>query len=176
MVVKNHMDAACGSGEGTYEVAEMLLQLGFRGSGSAVEGSTLEPLELLAAAHGWFPHDRARSTLFRKRFSSLVAAGGDSMIRFYQEDLCCPPDDSRRYDLILCNGLLGGPLLHEKKSLAAAIDRLAIRLNPGGVLLASDHFHQGWHKKTPPAVITGLLAASGLKVIDVGEGVGGVRI
>ena len=170
------LDAACGSGEGTYGAAEMLLQLGFSTSLSVVEGSTLEPLELVAAAHGWFPHDRLRSVSFREKVRPLLAGGKGAMISFFQEDLRRPVEGQKMYDVILCNGLLGGPLLHEKKALAPVICQLAKRLNQGGIILAADHFHEGWRKRTPPADINNLLAASGLKIMDVGEGVAAVKI
>lgn len=170
------LDTACGSGEGVYEVAEMLLQLGFTPCSALVEGSTLEPLELIAAAFGWYPHDRHRAAIFRERVRPVLAAGGAGMIRFYQDDVCQPREIDSRYDVILCNGLLGGPLLHGEAALAMVINRLAKRLNPGGIILAADHFHGGWQKKTPPAAIEKLLAASGLDCLAVGEGVGAVRI
>jgi chemotaxis methyl-accepting protein methylase len=166
------LDAACGSGEGAYDAAEMLLQLGYSDSLSIVEGSTLEPLELVAAAYGWFPHDRLRSVSFRERVRPLLACGGENMIHFLQEDLCSPLMELKKYDVIICNGLLGGPLLHVKEALAMVINQLANRLNPGGILLAADHFHQGWQKQTPRAVIDKLLAASGLNSMDVCEGIG----
>lgn len=169
------LDAACGTGEGVYETAAMLFRLGFSAAAATVDGCTLEPLELVAAARGWFPHDRPRAALFREAVAPLLADGGGAMIRFYQEDLCRPLPDKLQYDVILCNGLLGGPLLQEKGGLAAVIELLASRLNHGGVLLAADRFHEGWRKKTPPAAIEKLLAAAGLEILSVGEGVGAVR-
>ena len=79
------------------------------------------------------------------------------------------------YDVIICNGLLGGPLLHGKEMLARVISLLAARLNPGGILLAADHFHGGWKQTTPSATLAELLTASGLQTVEAGEGLGAVR-
>jgi len=169
------LDAACGSGEGTYAAAAAVLQLGFSVSGSLVEGSTLEPLELAAAAHGWFPQDKERSLAFREQVKRLLACGAGGMMLFSREDLCNPLPTCKGYDVIICNGLLGGPLLHERETLRRVISLLAARLNPGGILLAADRFHEGWKQTTPSATIQELLTASGLQSVAAGEGLGGVR-
>jgi len=169
------LDAACGTGEGTYATAGTVLQLGFSAASSLVAGSTLEPLELAAAAHGWFPQDKARAFTFREQVRRLLANGGGSMVRFCQEDLCNPWQDHNSYDVIICNGLLGGPLLHGKEMLAGVIALLAQRLKPGGILLAADCFHEGWKQQTPPATLVELLTASGLQSVKAGEGIGAVK-
>lgn len=169
------LDAACGSGEGTYAAAAGVLQLGYSASASLVEGCTLEPLELVAAAHGWFPQDKARTAAFRKIMARLLAQGADRMLRFSQEDLCNPWPKQGKYDVIFCNGLLGGPLMHGKEELAGVIALLAQRLTAGGLLLAADSFHEGWRQKTPPATLADLLAESGLQPFAAGEGVGAVK-
>jgi chemotaxis methyl-accepting protein methylase len=166
------LDAACGCGEGTYEVAEVLLAQGY-GRSTRIDGSTLEPLELFAAAFGCFPHDPARGEAFRERVSPILDRGGGEMIRFYREDICAQVDVAERYDVILCNGLLGGPLFHGKEQLAGGIGRLAARLRPGGVLLVADRFHQGWKMKQQEEVLS-LLRDNNLDVVEAGEGVAGV--
>lgn len=169
------LDAACGCGEGTYAVAAAVVRLGFAVAASRIDGSTLEPLELVAAAHGWFPQDGRRAAAFRERVNRLVTSGAQGVVRFSQEDLGRPWPQSRRYEVILCNGLLGGPLLHDQGRLAGVIRLLAGRLRPGGIFLAADRFHGGWKRITPSATLQGLLTASGLQLVDVGEGVGAVR-
>ena len=59
------LDAACGSGEGTYELALLLQESGFPSEQLQVQGMTIEPLEVFAAAHAWFPHDPARQGRYR---------------------------------------------------------------------------------------------------------------
>ncbi len=58
------LDAACGSGEGTYELAQLLCECGFRPDSMEIAGVTLEPFELFAAAHCYFPHDRLRGVAY----------------------------------------------------------------------------------------------------------------
>lgn len=169
------LDTACGCGEGTYTAAATVLQLGFSVSASLVQGSTLEPLELAAAAHGWFPQDKARAEAFGKRVRPLLADGAGSMMRFSREDLCRPWMDPEKYDVIICNGLLGGPLLHEEEKLAVVIARLAAGLKPGGILLIADRFHEGWRQLTSSATVARMLTMSGLTTLEAGEGVGAVK-
>jgi hypothetical protein len=97
------------------------------------------------------------------------------MIRFSQDDLCKPWLTEKSYDAIICNGLLGGPLLHRKEPLVRVIGLLAQKVRPGGILLAADCFHQGWKQLMPPALINEMLTASGLQTVYTGEGLGVVR-
>lgn len=168
------LDAACGTGEGTYVVAATLSALGF-GEHSQVDGSSLEPLELVAAAHGWFPQDEARGEAFISEAKRLSAGGADGMIRFRQEDLCRPWERRETYDVILCNGLLGGPLLFERQAIAGVVALLTARLRPGGLLLAANRFHGGWQRTTPSATLAELLTERGLRVERAGEGLAAVR-
>lgn len=168
------LDAACGCGEGTYELAELLLEQGYLIGASTIHGTTLDPLELVAAAHGSFPHDPLRAAAFRDRVQPLLAGGAGGVIRFFCEDICNPVDPTVRYDVILCNGLLGGPLLHGKEQLAKAVCLLAGRLNPGGILLVADCFHQGW-KMAQQEEMLSLLRENMLEVVAVAEGFAGVK-
>lgn len=165
------LDSACGSGEGVYGLAELVRAAGFAGRGCAVHGSTLEPIELFAGAHAFFPHDPERERHYRRRVAPLLAEGCLEM-EFYLEEI----GSKRRrggYDVVLCNGLLGGPLLHEPEALSAAIGALAARLAPGGVLLAADRFHAGWQRRVPPALLCDSMRRHGLTPLPVAEGVGG---
>ena len=167
------LDAACGCGEGTYGLAGLLTACGYPGRRATVTGTSLEPLELFAAAHGWFPHDRERQLLFRQRVAPLLSAAGQPQIGFHLEDLTSGQGDGEEFDVILCNGLLGGPMLHEVEPLERAIDGLARRLAPGGILLAGDHFHAGWKRRVPPQRLEEMLGRCGLRILDVAEGIGG---
>ena len=170
------LDAACGSGEGTYDLALLLRECGCIPEKSAVHGATIEPLELFAAAHGWFPHDPARQASFRRRIGRLFAGPGTDHIAFFREDLTGKGNcEGEGYDVILCNGLLGGPLLNGREELERVVGRLCARLRPGGILLAADRFHRGWKKEVPDNLLREMLAGCGLKLLAAGEGVAGVR-
>jgi chemotaxis methyl-accepting protein methylase len=168
------LDAACGCGEGTYGLAALLPACGYPASETSVAGTSLEPVELFAAAHGWFPHDRERQRLFRQRVEPLLA-GERPQISFQLEDLASVRDEGKEFDVILCNGLLGGPMLHEVERLQRTITGLARRLAPGGLLLASDRFHEGWKRRVPKQRLEEMLRLSGLQVVEAGEGIGGER-
>lgn len=168
------LDSACGSGEGTYGLAESIRSAGLDGTGSLVHGSTLEPIELFAGAHAFFPHDAARTREYRERVAPLLAPDSRVALEFFLEDVGAAAQ-ANAYDVILCNGLLGGPLLHEPGELARAIRSLAGRLAPGGVLLAADRFHAGWRLKVPAQELRALLRAQGLEPLEVPEGVAGKR-
>lgn len=168
------LDAACGCGEGTYEAAELLLARGFARDSLRVSGTTLEPLELVAAAFGGFPNDPPRAAAFRARVAPILHACGKSMIRFSREDISRLIDLKERYDVILCNGLLGGPLLHGRETLATAVLSLVARLRPGGVLLVADRFHQGWKMKQQGELLS-LLRENLPEVVAAGEGVAGLK-
>jgi chemotaxis methyl-accepting protein methylase len=170
------LDAACGSGEGSYELAMLLLDRGYAPENLEVHGATVEPLELFAAAHGWFPHDPERQAAYRRRLRRLFAEGTAKRIVFYREDLIEEEGAAgEAYDIIVCNGLLGGPLLNERKKLAGTVSRLCARLKPGGILLADDRFHGGWKRATPTDVLREMLAGNGLTLLESCEGVAGVK-
>jgi len=170
------LDAACGSGEGSYELAMLLLDLGYAPKNLEVHGVTVEPLELFAAAHGWFPHDPQRQAAYRRRIRRFFADGTAERIEFYREDLIEREGAAgAAYDVIICNGLLGGPLLNEREKLAGTVGRLCARLKPGGILLAADRFHGGWKRATPADVLGEMLAVNGLTLLASDEGVAGVK-
>ncbi|HEY6872995.1 MAG TPA: CheR family methyltransferase [Geobacteraceae bacterium] len=170
------LDAACGSGEGSYELAELLLECGYAPEKITVHGTTVEALELFAAAHGWFPHDPARQAAFRRRIRPLFAKGAAARVAFSREDLTGTGRDRQgEYDIILCNGLLGGPLLNGREELAGTVGRLCARLKAGGILLAADRFHGGWKRSVPDDALRSLLAGNGLRLLACGEGVAGVK-
>jgi predicted O-methyltransferase YrrM len=105
-----------------------------------------------------------------------VAAGFAEQIHFFREDLTIPTDSPEKYDLILCNGLLGGPLLHEPGKIEQVMSGLVRRLKPGGLILAADRFHEGWRKLNPNGAREAQLARCGVRILECGEGIGGERI
>jgi len=167
------LDSACGSGEGTYGLAELIAGAGFSGKGSAVHGSTLEPIELFAGAHAYFPHDLDRARDFRARIAPVLERADGIEMEFYLDEVGAA--EGEEYQLILCNGLLGGPLLHEPGELSRAVRSLASRLAPGGVLLAADRFHAGWRQRVPVEALRTLMRENGLSPLEVPEGVAGEK-
>jgi len=168
------LDSACGSGEGTYGLAELIDGAGFSGKGSAVHGSTLEPIELFAGAHAYFPHDLGRARDYRARIAPILERADGIEMEFYLEEVGAAAE-GEEYQLILCNGLLGGPLLHEPGELSAAVGSLASRLAPGGVLLAADRFHAGWRQRVPVQALRALMRENGLSPLEVPEGIAGEK-
>ena len=168
------LDSACGSGEGTYQVAGVIAGAGLGGKGSEVHGSTLEQIELFAAAHMFFPHDRDREEEYRSRVEPLFSRPDAPRMEFYLDQVGSAPA-REPYHLVLCNGLLGGPLMHAPDQLACAFAGLAARLAPGGVLVAADRFHAGWRLRVPVGTLTALMRQHGLTPIEMPEGVAGQK-
>ena len=168
------LDAACGCGEGTYELALLLLECGVRVESFKVHGSTLEPLELFAAAHGYFPHEPLRQVSYRRSIQPLFQCGATERMHFRQEDIAGTPA-VERYNVVLCNGILGGPFVHERNALEMLIACLAKRVKPGGVLLAADRFHDGWKKIAPAALLEEIFAENGFRLLRIREGVAGIK-
>lgn len=170
------LDVACGTGEGTFDLALLLGEEGVAPACMEVHGSTLETVELFAAAHAYFPHDVGRQEAYRQHIRPLFATGAAGRLCFRQEDLGRGESGAvGGYDLILCNGLLGGPALHEKEKTARVVRILTGRLRPAGILLAADRFHDGWKKSVPRKLLGDIFAASGLEQLPVGEGMAGIK-
>lgn len=168
------LDAACGTGEGCYDLALILLENGFQTSDFMIEGWTIEPLEVWAAAHARFPHDPSREAQYQRETAAVFGSKAFGRMIFRTVDLKAIPGGFE-FDLILCNGLLGGPIVHHPDDILHIVSGLTGLLAPGGRLLASDSFHGGWTKKIPGELLGDLFRTCGLSVCDVGEGIGGIR-
>jgi len=166
------LDAACGTGEDTYGLALLLMEAGYSSDMMQVTGWTLEPLEVWAATHRRLPHDRQRELQLRQDTSLLFEQGFGKCIHFDRIDLtaCCSDE---HFGLILCNGLLGGPIIHDPGQLAHVVSALACLLEPGGILLAANHFHGGWQQQCPQETLRALFHNKGLETFEAGEGIGG---
>lgn len=173
------LDAACGDGAATYGLAHLIHRMGWQSGSFAVEGWTLDPLEVWSAARACFPHDPHRQNRFRASLEQLFSAGAQQNMLFRSvdlEEICSgqtPRKDGAGFDLILCNGLLGGPIIHQLPRLGTIVRNLTALLRPGGLLLAADHFHGGWKRDVTPQCLAGLFRSCGLSVFEAGEGIGG---
>lgn len=165
------LDAACGSGEGTWELAELLAVNGWQPEQVQLEGWTLEPLEVWAAQNRWLPHQPDRAKSYQLRLQPLLQQGWGERISFFAMDLLAETGMADRFDLILCNGLLGGPIINQPAQLEQVVRQLAGLLVPGGMLLIADHFHGGWKKQTPTELLVSLLQDAGLTCRQAGEGI-----
>lgn len=166
------LDAACGTGESSYELAMILRSRGVSARHCRVHGCSLEIFELFAAAHGFFPHDPGKELVYRGIINRLLRDGGTGGIVFFQGDVTHPPQpEEKPYHVILCNGLLGGPYIHTRESVATAIESLAARLGPGGIMLISDRFHGGWKKKMPQERLKEIFRKKGFRLIPVTDGI-----
>jgi SAM-dependent methyltransferase len=169
------LDAACGDGAGTYGLARLLLDQGWPPDAFGIEGWTIEPLEVWAAAHACFPHDPRREELFRSWAAPVFQRGAERALLFRRMDLQKSSENTSCFDLILCNGLLGGPIIHQEANLRRVAENLAALLRPGGILLAADHFHGGWKKNIPKETLGDAFKRCGLIVGEAGEGIGGLK-
>lgn len=173
------LDAACGTGEDSYGMALLLSERGFSPEKIRIDGWTLEPLEVWAATHRRFPHDRRREDQLRAATSPLFSKGYGCNISFRCQDLLAlPPERSSGelyFDLVLCNGLLGGPIIHGREQLDRLVGNLAQLLAPGGILLAADNFHGGWKQRCPQGELRASFETNGLKIFEAGEGLGGLK-
>jgi hypothetical protein len=161
------------------------METGYAPSEIEIEGWTLEPLEVWAAAHLRFPHDLQRETTCRSETSRLFESGYQASISFRCADLTeihCLPLGKRRieggpgqFDIILCNGLLGGPIINKPEDLKMVVSALASLVSPSGMLLATDSFHGGWKSKYGNAYLERLFKQMGLKCVETGEGVAGLK-
>ena len=174
------LDAACGDGAASYGLARLLLERGWHHDRFWIEGWTLDPLEAWAAAHGAFPHNPQREAAFRGRIAPVFTVLAQRALRFRAVDLITVADDiisgeNDRFDLIVCNGLLGGPIIKRQKNIRRIVSYLCDLLAPGGLLLVADHFHGGWKKNIPGEILGDAFKACGLMVAAAGEGLAGLK-
>jgi chemotaxis methyl-accepting protein methylase len=169
------LDAACGDGTGTYTLLELLLEEGVATSRLEVVGSSIEPLELVSAACCYFPHAEGREAYVRRKVEPFFRLGATECLNFYQEDLRGGADNiGRGYRVIVCNGLLGGPIMHSISEIATVVKHLVERLESGGIILCANRFHEGWRKRGVERALAEIFRSNGLQATDAGEGVAGM--
>jgi chemotaxis methyl-accepting protein methylase len=171
----NCLDAGCGSGEGTYELAAAALGAGYAVKEIRVVGTTLQPLAVAAAAMCHFPHAETRQAGYQRQIRALLPLEMLERITFRQEDLLSGSQEVERYHLIQCNGLLGGPLLFRSGDIGQVLAGLVQRLHPGGILVADDRFHGGWRQRVPLQALRQQFINAGLQLVPISSGVCGVR-
>jgi SAM-dependent methyltransferase len=165
------LDVACATGESTYELALLLLEQGLAPDSFLIHGSTIEPLELFAAAHMFFPHEPRRQKSFREKTELVFISGANESIAFFTEDITRPRNShGQGYDIICCNGLLGGPRFSDERYVETAVAELRERLRSGGIVLVADRFHAGWKKRMPTALLQRIFRDHGFRIREVTEG------
>jgi hypothetical protein len=129
------VDYACGTGQGTWELATLLPP------GSLVVGITLEPLESWLAGHRNTSH---LEWAFRNMGSKYEYPIVDDQVEvaFVAGDFHSLAW-RQKTDLIVCNGLIGGPLLNRPDAMRDVWQRFVAELSPGGLLLIGNRFHAG---------------------------------
>jgi len=166
------LDAACGTGEGVYDLACVLSELGLLPEEVHIDGWTLDPLEVWAAATRRFPHDLQREVDFQKKTSWLFERKFQDTIYFRCADLLIMSNE-KPFDLIICNGLLGGPIMHRSNEIERVVMHLAQLLASEGILLATDRFHGGWKQHCPQEELQAVFERHGLEIVETDEGIAG---
>jgi SAM-dependent methyltransferase len=129
------LDLACGTGQGTYEVCAALTAAS-RGGDVRVTGLTWEPLEAWMATCRRAPHDPAATRELR-RFGHLPG------VTFVAGDVRRMPL-SPGADVVIANGIVGGPYLRGGEDLGSFLDELLRLLVPTGLVVVANRFHDGW--------------------------------
>jgi chemotaxis methyl-accepting protein methylase len=169
------LDAACGTGEGGYEIAHVLSEAGFSPEDVYIDGWTLEPLEVWAATTRRFPNDPGREVDFQKMVSSLLEPEFQDTIHFRCADLLLLSNEGP-YDLIICNGLLGGPIINSSDAIDRVVMHLAQLLASKGLLLAADRFHGGWKQHCPQRELQAVFERYGLESLITDDGIAGHKL
>jgi SAM-dependent methyltransferase len=126
------LDLGCGTGHGTYEAVAVLEKAG---QTVVATGITREPLEAWMAAARRLPHDPRRE----RQLAELHTIG---MPHFLAGDFLRGPLPVGQ-DLILCNGVIGGPALNDDSAFIRLLELAVSALASGGQLLVADAFHDG---------------------------------
>lgn len=121
------LDVGCGTGEGTREALAALRETGCRGR---AVGVTREPLEAWMATSGRLPHRPAEAAVPPP---GLHYAVGDAV--------ALPLRGT--FDIILCNGLIGGKFMDTGATFRAVLAEFARLLAPGGIVFVGCQFHAG---------------------------------
>ena len=121
------LDIACGVGLNTLEIAAT--------SGGETIGLTSEWLEVWMATHRCLPHDSLREQDIRRFPHDLNVRFQLGRAEFFAFE--------KPFDLIVCNGLVGGRFFHSEAHYAAFLDSCRACLAQNGSILLANHFHEG---------------------------------
>jgi hypothetical protein len=106
-------------------------------------GVTREPLEAWMAAERRLPHLSEHERRYRELPECRVV--------FLAAEARRPPLNAR-FDVILCNGLVGGPALSEAEDVVQLLGRMDCLLAPGGGCTWANRFHGGHRPKVRRAL------------------------
>lgn len=126
------LDVGCGTGQGTYEIAQAI---DTTPCSATIKGLTLEPLEVMMAQCKHTPHRHSKYPAYNSR---------DITCTFQVGDITAMSLENTRYDFVFCNGLFGGPALNSFSTMGHCLKLLLNSLKINGYLLMSNHFHQGY--------------------------------
>ena len=127
------LDLGCGTGQGTRETAFLFAECGVRNPRAV--GITAEPIEVWMATHRRLPHRPERE-------AALRALPPQSDVYFVCGDALAPPLCDT-FDIVLCNGLVGGRFLQKKPAFHTLLTQCRSLLAPNGVLALANSFHDG---------------------------------
>ncbi len=177
------IDYGCGTGQGTYEIANLLDK--FPNPGTVI-GVTREPIEAWMAANRWPPRLISASANPLRGFGTvppvlsktpLEKVDLDRIRKLLERNLAKEAPGDREYpadrfpekpektqigfvagdmrefqvaqpvEIILCNGLIGGPNLFSDQDYLRLWKVIETQLAPGGLLILGNHFHDGFKKR-----------------------------
>ena len=123
------LDVGCGTGQGTWEMAQIL------GRQVQVAGVTAEPLEVWMARHRELPHlnSMVRSDYPEGDIEPLFWAGDALTLRV-----------SQPASLIVCNGLAGGPAMRDESALRQLWATFLACSAPNAEIWLANSFHDGF--------------------------------
>ena len=127
------IDYACGTGQGTYEIAELLKCLGKTAS---VTGLTIEVLDLWMAENKSVPHlDMYEEYTYTDTDCEPQFMCGD--INSYSSKL--------HFQLILCNGLIGGPFLNQDEDYLQLWKKINEQTEKNSLFITGHSFHGAYN-------------------------------
>lgn len=159
------LDAVCGDGTALYAWHEILIKSGFNNQMIHCEGWALDPLECWAAA---YKTSGCNQFQYNTKSSAVTVKG---RLIFRAVDFLKPKFAmGNKFDLIFCNGLLGGPIVHTSKQMQIVVDFLIKLLSQKGIIVIADHFHDGWRKLVSLEAVQDYFTKAGMVTHPFGEG------